>query len=904
MEEILNKKDWDSTIPDKIKEHMVDSEVYELMSDEVKTQLFPRIGERIRIQAEWEKIKNGTSMLDLAQSKHKQQIQLERLRRFDHPASEGTKYTQGSKVRVMSRRPGNLLTPVHMYFMCGKTNKVNENNVDSFLHEVINFASACMNDRTNGTFHAGISLSNEIVGCNMDISTLDCRLTSAIRQNFKEYQVEVALKSIRPPQYIEVITRRANTEILHVVEIDVVPHSRVVDLQTFCVKGKKKASYDFYRYQGELKKQDHSEIEEYMQREKMILIEQRIETEKTKLKGRKENLNKRLKDFLCCGEDTIEESLYPVLVLSHNKINDKDKLSDGEFFKDIPWRAVFDFNEKDEDNGFQCGLEQRHAKAFNTRTVDDFHPRKRDEKSIKQTRENITDSPLTTWIYCNGTDCNDTDTDARTWIHKTGESFRKALEFYSEIIPATRGRITIPIFQKDNFVLTEAIVEILMQFGKQCLILCPSRSIASVCYDELRRRPNAFPPGCSIDDCFLIGLPWDHVNECVSGIFISTKITQGIKIPRSNGVPHTIDEKVFSELSDLEIVGINECRDVEQLTAGEECMREQEFREEYHKGGEVKWQNFYFQDHVLARDVHRELCSHVRQALDENENEGLGVEKVAVYHQPGSGGSTTSRHILWDLRETYRCCVVNKITNQTCDQIGRFRKLGEREDEDSYIRPILVLLDSNNEDAILQFVDDLENEREKHNCDLLCVLLICFRVSALPLDRPSRYVMLRQNLSSGEHNWFKEKYKTLLEKYKLKRGCNPHTLLGFNIMKENFNMESIKHSVREFVSDPLISPKQMKLLKQLSFLNAYDLHFQSVPISCFDPILAPPLQWINYFPPSLRVLTSRCRRQGCGGHNSAIRMSNYLLSKPVLEAILETEREQETYQNTIGEVAL
>jgi hypothetical protein len=127
----------------------------------------------------------------------------------------------------------------------------------------------------------------------------------------------------------------------------------------------------------------------------------------------------------------------------------------------------------------------------------------------------------------------------------------------------------------------------------------------------------------------------------------------------------------------------------------------------------------------------------------------IRVEKVAVYHQPGSGGSTTSRHILWDLRETYRCCVVNKITNQTCDQIGRFRKLGEKEDEDSDIRPILVLLDSNNEDAILQFVDDLENEREKYNCDLLCVLLICFRVSALPLDKPSRYVMLRQNVSSG-----------------------------------------------------------------------------------------------------------------------------------------------------------
>jgi hypothetical protein len=100
---------------------------------------------------------------------------------------------------------------------------------------------------------------------------------------------------------------------------------------------------------------------------------------------------------------------------------------------------------------------------------------------------------------------------------------------------------------------------------------------------------------------------------------------------------------VVSELSDLEIVGINVCRDVEQLTADEECMREQEFREEYHKGGEAKWQNFYFQNHVLARDVHIEICNHVRQALDENENEGLGVEKIVVYHQPGSGGSTINK---------------------------------------------------------------------------------------------------------------------------------------------------------------------------------------------------------------------------------------------------------------------
>ncbi|CAG2230815.1 unnamed protein product [Mytilus edulis] len=387
--------------------------------------------------------------------------------------------------------------------------------------------------------------------------------------------------------------------------------------------------------------------------------------------------------------------------------------------------------------------------------------------------------------------------------------------------------------------------------------MSPSRSIANIYWVELGSRPNALPLDCTVDDCFLIGLPWNQVNECVNTIVKSVRRTSGFLIPRANGPPFQVDEKIVAELSDLDIVSIKECSHLESLTIDEKHLEEQNL-----------------------------------------------FKKVVVYHQPGSGGTTTSRQVLWDLRQNNRCCIVKKITTQTCDQVGRFRVLGEEENEEMEVNPVLLLLDSNNEEEIAQFVDDLESESYKYSCNLFCVLLICFRVAALPFDRPPKNVMLRQELSTKEHHWFKEKYETLLTKYKQQRGCDPHTLLAFNIMKENFNMESINKSVKEFAGDCMISPKQRTMLKHIAFFNAFDLQFSSIPLSCFDPIMKPPLQWIKHLPPAIRVLTSRIRRQGYGGQNASIRMSNYLLSRPVLNAVLDYEREHGSCQDTIGEVAL
>ncbi|CAG2230818.1 SAMD9 [Mytilus edulis] len=216
---------------------------------------------------------------------------------------------------------------------------------------------------------------------------------------------------------------------------------------------------------------------------------------------------------------------------------------------------------------------------------------------------------------------------------------------------------------------------------------------------------------------------------------------------------HT-SSKIKNELSELEILGCNECSDIQYLPENKRKEIERQVAEDYYRGEMVSWSNFNFSKQVLERDIHPELSPIVVAAL-----EGLiddkddPIKRVTIYHQPGSGGSTTARQILWNSRMMYRCCVVKNITKQTSEQICRLRNYEENHED---AKPVLTLVDTFDEKLVKQLYDDLESESHKYSCDVFCVLLICMRVSELPLEKPNNYVMLQQNLSNNEHDWFKK----------------------------------------------------------------------------------------------------------------------------------------------------
>lgn len=785
-------------------------------------------------------------------------VQVCHFRKFDRDSSSTfTKYFTNGKLPDLQTRPGNLLSPFHYYFLIEEGSVNIERDISVISKEVVNFGCACLNERVNGTIHIGVSPSGIIHGIHLSQQNKDSigrRITDCIMKSFQCHQQSTALNCIRPPQFVEVAC--AGNETLYVVEVDVLPCSRIVEEQAFFVKSAVKGGQqnNLLRYNNGIVIADIFSAEQFMQCDRFSLQEKRKEAEKHKGKGKRKNLNKKLKDFLCNGGDKIDRSKFPLLALGSIQ---EESYEAADFVAHVPWNAIFDFNARNESHSIQVFLENAHNLAFNTNRVDDFDDCKTNSTLLKQTFENLRDSSIPNWIYCNESKL----ADPSIWKFDLGDSFRKSLEFYSEKTQKDKSRVIIALFKDQNEVLTEAAAEIFLKFRNQCLVVCQNESIANSFRGTLQKR-NAFPPNCNTDDMFLIGLPWSQMNECIKKISDNNKTVPGVELPRSNGVPCTLHQKIKNELSELEILGCNECSDIQYLPEKKKREKERQVAEDYYRGEIVSWSNFHFSKQVLERDVHPELSPLVLEALEgRSGDDDDPIKRVTIYHQPGSGGSTTARQILWNSKMEYRCCIVKNITKQTSEQLCRLRNYEENPEE---AKPVLTLIDTFDEKLMKQLYDDLENESQKYSCDVFCVLLICMRVSELPLEKSNNYVMLQQNLSNHEHDWFKKKYKNLLDKHKKKSGCDPKTLLAFNIMKVNFDKKAIENSVLEFVRDESTNFAQRTMLKFLAFVNAYDLSFEPVPVVCFDPIMKPKGQWVNRLSHAMKILISSEQRRGIG----------------------------------------
>ncbi|CAL1541867.1 unnamed protein product, partial [Lymnaea stagnalis] len=123
----------------------------------------------------------------------------------------------------------------------------------------------------------------------------------------------------------------------------------------------------------------------------------------------------------------------------------------------------------------------------------------------------------------------------------------------------------------------------------------------------------------------------------------------------------------------------------------------------------VDWLNLYFHNQVLKRDIHEELMKNVRDALNgHDKDDDDKITYLRLFHQPGAGGTTSAKQVLWDMRKEYRCCVVSTITDQTCDQLDEVRRF-----QDNKPKPLLILIDNQDEDRWNQLRGNLENKGRK-----------------------------------------------------------------------------------------------------------------------------------------------------------------------------------------------
>ena len=856
---------------------------------------------------------------------------LETYRDFDARPNTLDVYEKGYVLPDEQSRPGHLLRPLHKYCILKKGE-----GIDQLAQIAIQFAAACMNERASGTIHFGVApkrdaaqrySAGEIVGLTVDKQKCEYSVTEEIYRAFFPDQREVAIKCIRDPVFVPVAGQDVSDKGVYVVEVDVVPHSSLVGNEAFFLSPVTGKHSLLFRYIDDspvaIEGQD---VHEFMKvREQLTAHRKDNEKAARPRTVYKPNLHRKLISLLT-GEHEFEVTdIYPILFVGPcpGTISSDSLMENFSFVKSLSPLAVFDFDPvtQEESSGQLRGLysvmESRLGQVYKALTTDNFDGNSEENKSsankdgVSKLLESIENSSFRSWIFCNGyAPLGKEELQVTAWRAKRGEGFKEAIRFYKGKIPSDKACIIILLLSRNYEVLLGALDEIFTKFPDQWILVAESEKVAQELLAEVIRR--RYVEKQVLEERSVIGMPWTHVNHSIMNVFGYTSGT-GCTLPSSTGAPCVMKEKEKNELSDLEILSMKQCEEEDIVRKGSPEQLEQKKRTmevDFYRGKMVSWWNFYFRDHVLKRAQFKDLMEEVNKRLSGDIPEDEKVAVITLLHQRGAGGSTTAREILWELKGHVRCCVIKKITDQTCDQIARFRGFQERSDP----KPPLVLIDNEDEEKVFQLCSHMNEKARREARDrgfqIFCILIICVRMAEFPKKKEKAKVTLGHALQPDEVQWFRTKYENLEERYRKQQlTLHPKLLISFNILKENFNQQYIKNAIGEFVGE-IRAFREKQLLKYIALINSFDPDFQNIPMSCFNPIMNPEqgarkklprlgqptfskeVHWETSLSQSINVLLNRTSEPCLGGDVKALRIISNNLSREILKTLCQQERKK------------
>ncbi|KAL8586965.1 hypothetical protein ACOMHN_062376 [Nucella lapillus] len=943
----LERHDLDASLADQLEEQEIDGKALELLSVDGVQKLCPmlkmgkimKLMECVRLTREDLKKQPSPEVSHTTRSvSHRK---LETCRVFDSQPKRADVYEKGLLLPIEALRPGgNLLEPVHKYSL------MHSGDCKALAREMVEFAAACMNERVNGTIHFGVrgrqecraaEPNKEIIGIQVDRNQCSIAATDEIYNSFFPDQINIALSCIREPVYIPIIQRDSLDRGLCVIEVDVVPGKELVMDKAFFLRPTQGLSAPrLFRYiHGKattIEGKDLLDFSEY----KKTLFELRGESETSFQKSAyRKHLHTKLHHLLTGGSEYQYSDIYPVLLLSPclDTMTSDFLLENFRCIKSLDPLAVFDFDPLNDDtsshpSGLYTMMEHQLSQVHKTLTTDNFDDDSKENKfpgnstGTSKLFEDIVSSSQRTWIFCNGYGpLGKGKLQSAEWIRKRALGFKEAVRFYEKQIPKENARILIFVLSSTCDVLTSALEEVFAKFPDQWILIAEDERSVQELISELRRR--CYVDKEALEERCIIGMPWSHVNQSIMSIF-GYSSGSGCKLASSSGATVLLKERKKNEWSDLEILSTNQCSDEanDLLKEGVEDdfrAKSRQTEEEFYRGTQVSWWNFYFKAHVLERDQVKELQESVEEYLSSGKipkDELVGV--VNFLHQPGAGATTIARHTLWNLRIKYRCCVVKQITDQTSDHIANLR--GFEEDPQNALPP-LVLIDNEDIDKVCHLRSQL-NEKARRSArgvkgvhHVFCVLIVCRRVTSTfskyrhVSHHGKACVKLDHELKPEDIQWFEDKNKILETRYKEKQGLNPKLLFSFNILKENFNPAYMQRMVDEFVKE-IQDYKEKRFLRFVALINTFDIYFQAIPVSCFNAIMCtqqdprkdrPKLEhkvfsrgevnWASKLSQALNVLLNRTSKPFYGKDVKVIRIINNNLSKKILENLNQREKE-------------
>lgn len=780
----------------------------------------------------------------------------ETFRKFGCTMRESFYYRLKSALICDKADLSSLLQPIHMFVY----EKMDVRGIPDWIVKLaMPFIAACLNERTNGTIHFGISqipsengVQGTVLGIPIEKNRIVRRFYAVLQSTFYDDDYESVCKCVYQPQFIPVIGSKNSKENLFVVEIDVNPSSLFTEENVFFTRQKtgddRKTKLMFFRLDkcsNEPTLGNDEDIRKYIEIKSKISQERKKQEENPMDIRLTKDLRQKFLNLFSGGFETLKDEIHPVLLLSslEDNVDEEFVANNFQFLTDIDPDVVFDFDSCSKKIGIYNFVENAQKQFLKPLTTDSFDKSSEEYLNNKDSyidfQADLKETPTTPWIFCNGHVPTEKEPLSRfQWKQQRAEGFKEAVRFYSSEIPHERAVVIFMLLSKNYEVLLDAAEEVILKFKDHWMVFAENEEISNHWKKELVHRQCVDKK--TLDYRCVIGIPWSQVNLMIKTVIGATQLDMSL-IPSANGVPCELTNKIKGELFDLDILCVNECENELSIMKNDNNQvedRRKIVEAEFFKGASVTWWNMWFkEDHVLKRCIHTRLLEMVNLACSKSDNENQEkVSIITLYHQPGAGGTTSAKQILWELRKKYRCAVVKRISDSTCQQINRLRTLNEQDKP----KPPIILIDNDDEDKLLTLCSKLENcaEITSRGLEVFCVLLLCVRrPNLLTLTyNPERSVLLRHELETVELTWFQQKGEFLENQHINQNGENPQLLLSFNLLKENFSQRYRQEVIQQFV-DNIKDEKEMSLLRYLSLMNSFDLDCKPVSISAFDLLM-------------------------------------------------------------------
>lgn len=727
-----------------------------------------------------------------------------------------------------------LILPCHEYKSFAIAAELNKLQLQSkFASEVIRFASACMNTRTNGTIHFGVMDSVEdkgwkhgqIVGMKVKNREDFVDALDYIEKCFCSDLQEIARKCIHPPVFVEVISKDSQEQ-RFVVEVDIEPTFSLVKDKCFEVclpkyneNGQKviliKEPALYQRLGAKSEPVQHNKLTAFIQamqdrdaqREKAELSSTQVPTEIP------QDLGRKLSILLNDGKSYMDDSLRYILVTNRCE---QDNLNYINFLMHLNVFCVFDFDEHSSVSGLYSKYKEHHE--TNSYFLQDFFKEIKTDNSPSQ---KLFDQ--TSWIFCNGRSDflgDEKSCDENTWIRTKKKYLKKVITcICEEILPERSFIVLFLLLSPVQKPLVHTFQEFYTEMNGMEYIICIAES-----RENYRKWANLAQASCSIEilnQCSVVGMKLSHVDATIQSMLPSP--AQPRLLPASTGGMCTLPLREEEKLYSLEILCADQCDDIKLNLLTD---KQKEIEQNFYRGKKIMWENLWLADEKLCGDIiEREACTEASKLLDgilRGSGQNYSVAKLKIFHHPGSGGSTIARQVLWKRRKRFRCAVIKTSYSPStvCNHVLALRDYEET--EITHCFPVLLLI----EDYEDEYFDDLQNElmeavatRKMNTARPYFILICCKRCNnperlckASPLDT----VAVTHKLTPSEKNLFNTKLKNLQQIYD-----EPEFILTFVLMCKEFNKTYVSETVEHILQGIDPSSPDTRLMRYVALLNCY-----------------------------------------------------------------------------------